>query len=138
MRRIEHRGAVETAHRALQNCGQVFRYAVATGRAERDPSGDLRGALPPVATRHHASITDTKAIGQSVKGLKIGVVREEQLNLFWRNYVHQELGDSEAGRRRRYLVEDLGGEKDGVARGKLIDISVRVYKHYLGRGEKTI
>ena len=37
LRRIESRGAQETAHRAMQNCGQVFRYAVATGRAERDP-----------------------------------------------------------------------------------------------------
>jgi hypothetical protein len=45
-RRIEERGALETAHRALQTCGQVFRYAVATGRADRDPTGDLRGALP--------------------------------------------------------------------------------------------
>lgn len=70
MRRIEHRGAIETAHRALQNCGQVFRYAVATGRADRDPSGDLRGALPPVATRHHASITDTKAIGQLLRDIR--------------------------------------------------------------------
>lgn len=43
--RIEQRGALETAHRALGNCGQVFCYAIATGRAERDPSGDLRGAL---------------------------------------------------------------------------------------------
>lgn len=46
-RRIEHRGALETAHRALANRGQVFRYAVATGRTLRDPTGDLRGALPP-------------------------------------------------------------------------------------------
>lgn len=46
VRRIENRGALETAHRALACCGQVFRYAVATGRAERDPTGDLRGALP--------------------------------------------------------------------------------------------
>jgi hypothetical protein len=63
LRRIESRGALETAHRAMQNCGQVFRYAVATGRAERDPSGDLRGALPPVKEKHHASIRDPKAIG---------------------------------------------------------------------------
>ena len=47
IRRIEARGALDTAHRALANYGQVFRYAVATGRAERDPSGDLRGVLPP-------------------------------------------------------------------------------------------
>ena len=47
LRRIESRGALETAHRAHQNCSQIFRYAIATGRAERDPAVDLRGALPP-------------------------------------------------------------------------------------------
>lgn len=69
LRRIENRGALETAHRALQNCGQVFRYAVATGRAERDPSGDLRGALPPPKAKHHASITDPKAIGELLRAV---------------------------------------------------------------------
>lgn len=58
IRRIEGRGVLETAHRALANCGQVFRYAVATGRAERDPSGDLRGALPPVKGEHFAAVTE--------------------------------------------------------------------------------
>ncbi|MFZ1546805.1 MAG: integrase arm-type DNA-binding domain-containing protein, partial [Candidatus Nitrotoga sp.] len=58
MRRIENRGALETAHRALGNCGQVFRYAIATGRAARDPSGDLRGALPPVKGEHFAAVTE--------------------------------------------------------------------------------
>lgn len=47
LERIEQRGAVETAHRALQTCGQVFRYAIRTGRAQRDPTTDLRGALTP-------------------------------------------------------------------------------------------
>lgn len=46
--RMVDRGAVESAHRVLQNCGQVFRYAIATGRTERNPATDLRGALPPV------------------------------------------------------------------------------------------
>ncbi len=69
LRRIEARGALETAHRAQQNCGQVFRYAVATGRAERDPTGDLRGALPPARETHHASITDPKAIGELLRAL---------------------------------------------------------------------
>jgi integrase len=45
LRIIETRGAIDIAHRALQTCGQIFRYAVATGRAERDITGDLRGAL---------------------------------------------------------------------------------------------
>ncbi len=52
IQRIEDRGALETAHRALGNCGQVFRYAITTGRAERDPSPDLRGALIPAKGEH--------------------------------------------------------------------------------------
>lgn len=63
LRRIESRGVIDTAHRIHQNCGQVFRYAVATGRAERDPSVDLRGALTPVNLKHHASITDPVKVG---------------------------------------------------------------------------
>lgn len=58
VRRIESRGALETAHRALANCGQVFRYAIATGRAERDIAPDLRGALPPVKGENFAAVTD--------------------------------------------------------------------------------
>lgn len=69
VRRIEERGAVETAHRALANCGQVFRYAVATGRAERDPSGDLKGALPPVKAAHFAAVTDPKDVGRLLRTL---------------------------------------------------------------------
>ena len=69
LRRIEARGAIETAHRAHQNCGRVFRYAIATGRAERDPAADLRGALPPVKEKHHAAITDPKAIGALLRAI---------------------------------------------------------------------
>lgn len=69
VRRIENRGALETAHRALGNCGQVFRYAVATGRAERDPSGDLRGALPPVKGEHFASVTEPKKAAEVLRAL---------------------------------------------------------------------
>ncbi len=69
VRRIEGRGALETAHRALGNCGQVFRYAVATGRAERDPSGDLRGALPPVKGEHFAATTDPKRVADILRAM---------------------------------------------------------------------
>lgn len=69
-RRVEGRGALETAHRALQNCGQVFRYAIATGRAERNPAADLRGALPPVIETHHASITEPKAVGELLRAIE--------------------------------------------------------------------
>ena len=62
-RRIEERGAVESAHRILQNCGQVMRYAIATGRADRNPVADLKGALTTAEGRHHAAITDPLALG---------------------------------------------------------------------------
>ena len=64
LRRIESRGAIETARRVKQTSGQVFRYAVATGRAERDPSGDLKGALATRKPTHMATITDPKEVGR--------------------------------------------------------------------------
>jgi integrase len=56
-RKVENRGVIETARRLRQTCGQVFRYAIATGRAKYDPSTDLRGALrPPGRTRGHKAM----------------------------------------------------------------------------------
>jgi integrase len=69
IQRIEKRGALETAHRALGNCGQVFRYAIATGRAERDPSGDLRDALPPAKGEHFAAITEPKQVAEILRAI---------------------------------------------------------------------
>ncbi len=69
LRRTESRGAIETAHRAHQTCSQVFRYAIATGRAERDPSTDLRGALPPTRKKHHASLTNIKAVSELMRAI---------------------------------------------------------------------
>lgn len=83
-RRIEGRNAHETTHRALQNCGRVFRYAVATGRADRDPSRDLMGALAPVVSRHHASITDPQRVGKllnDIVGYSGGIVARSALRL---------------------------------------------------------
>lgn len=84
LRRIESRGVLETAHRAKQNCGQVFRYAVATGRAERDPSQDLKGALPPPRAAHFASLTDPGAVAgllRAIDGYKGGLVVRSALKL---------------------------------------------------------
>jgi len=69
LRKVEDRGAIETAHRTKQNCSQVFRYAVATGRADRDPTVELRGALAPAKERHHPSITEPKAIGALLRAI---------------------------------------------------------------------
>jgi hypothetical protein len=70
LRRIEDRGALDTAHRDLQNCGRIFRYAVATGRAERDPTSDLRGALPPTRATHYASITEPNKVGELLRAIE--------------------------------------------------------------------
>ncbi len=70
LRRIEARGAIDTAHRTLQNCGQIFRYAIATGRAERDTAADLRDALSPVKVTNFASITEPKAIGALLRDIE--------------------------------------------------------------------
>lgn len=69
LRRIESRGALESAHRIKIICGQVFRYAVATGRAERDPSADLKGALPPAQSKHLAAITDPEKVGGLLRAI---------------------------------------------------------------------
>ncbi len=69
LRRAESRGALELAHRLRAIAGQVFRYAVATGKAERDPSGDLRGAIPPPKVKHHAAITDPKEVAPLLRSL---------------------------------------------------------------------
>lgn len=66
-RRVETRGALHTAHRVIRTAGQIFRYAVATGRATRDPSGDLRGALPPAKGTHFSSITDPARVGELLR-----------------------------------------------------------------------
>ena len=70
LRRIEARGAVETAHRAKQACGQVYRYAIATGRAAADPSSGLTDALKPVNVEHMPAITDPKRVGELLRAIE--------------------------------------------------------------------
>ncbi|MDR2506736.1 MAG: integrase arm-type DNA-binding domain-containing protein [Candidatus Accumulibacter sp.] len=69
LRRIESRGALDTAHRAGGNCTQVFRYAIATGRATHNPVPDLRGALPPINKRHFSSITQPVEVGSLLRAI---------------------------------------------------------------------
>lgn len=68
LRRIETR-TLETAQRVKIACGQVFRYAVATGRADRDPVADLRGALPPVKNNHFSAPTDPKEVAPLLRAI---------------------------------------------------------------------
>lgn len=69
IRPIEARGALETAHRVMQICGKVLRYAVATERAERDITSDLRGAIPPRKEKHHATITNPREVGKLLRAI---------------------------------------------------------------------
>jgi integrase len=69
LRKIESRGHHETAHRAKQKCGRVFRYAIVTGRADRDITADLRGALVPVVSKNHASLTDPAEVGALLRAI---------------------------------------------------------------------
>lgn len=69
IRRIQQLNKLETAHRTLQATGQVFRYAVQTGRASRDITSDLKGALPPTRTKHMASFTEPKDVAELLKAI---------------------------------------------------------------------
>lgn len=69
IRRIEDRGALETAHRSLRYCSQVFRYGVAIGKVTTDPCRDLRGALPPIRVKHRAAITEPVKVGELLRAI---------------------------------------------------------------------
>ena len=69
LRKIEARGALEQAHRVMQICGAVYRYAVATGKAEGDITRDLRGAIPPKKTKHFPTITDPEKVGALMRAI---------------------------------------------------------------------
>jgi integrase len=71
LRRIESRNAIETAHRALQTCGQIFRYAEATGRVERDITQALKGALTSVNGGNFSSMTDPQQVSILLKAIDI-------------------------------------------------------------------
>ena len=68
-RHVEESGAVETAHRLVQLCGQLFRYGIATGRVKYDITQGLHGALPKVSVQHMATITDKKRIGELLRAI---------------------------------------------------------------------
>lgn len=70
LKRVEARGAHETAHRVKERCGQVFRYAIAHGTAKRDPTADLRGALAPVVRTSRAAVTDPGLVGDLLRALE--------------------------------------------------------------------
>ena len=69
LRRVESRGARETAHTLRQTAGQVFRYAVQTGRADRSPAADLHGALQPVVVKHMAAILEPVKAGELLRAI---------------------------------------------------------------------
>ncbi len=70
VRRVLDRGILDTPHRILQSCGQIFRYAIATGRAIRNPVPDLRGALPSPQGKNYPSITDPVKVGELLRAIE--------------------------------------------------------------------
>ena len=72
LRRVEARGRYETARRLRSTCGTIFRYAIATGRAERDPTADLRGALTSPKVNHRAAIVAPVGIGALLRAIDTG------------------------------------------------------------------
>jgi integrase len=69
VRPIEQSGLLEVPHRLVQLCGQIFRYAIATGKAKHNISADLYGALRPRKGGHRATITDIKRIGSLLRAI---------------------------------------------------------------------
>ncbi|MBF0401823.1 MAG: tyrosine-type recombinase/integrase [Magnetococcales bacterium] len=69
LEKMEQRGVIVSAHRVRQIIGQVFRFAVASGKADFDPTSALRGALTPVKEEHHPTITDPAAIGELLRAI---------------------------------------------------------------------
>jgi integrase len=69
IKRVQKQNKLETAHRTLQAAGQVFRYAVQTGRAIRDVTADLKGALPPTTTKHMAAFTEPKEVAELLRAI---------------------------------------------------------------------
>ncbi|MNX26933.1 putative prophage CPS-53 integrase [compost metagenome] len=69
VRKLEARGAIDTAHRVKQLCGQVFRFAVVSGLAERDVTADLSEALASKSSRHFAAITEPKRVGDLIRSI---------------------------------------------------------------------
>lgn len=69
LRRIDERGARYTAHRVRSEISRAFRYAIATGRAERDPCPDLKGAIPPAKAEHFAAITTPKEVAELLRAI---------------------------------------------------------------------
>jgi integrase len=67
LRKVERRGAMETAHTLRQTAGQVFRYGIQTGRCERNPAPDLQGALKPFKVKHMAALLEPQRVGELMR-----------------------------------------------------------------------
>lgn len=70
LRRLEAKGSVDTAHRVRGRISQVFRYAIATGRCDRDPTADLRGALKPIVSNGRSALTEPKQVGELLRAIE--------------------------------------------------------------------
>ena len=83
LRAVEARGLNDTTRTALQVCGQIYRYAIASGYASYNPAQDLRGALAPVVRKHNASITDPQKVRELLLAMESFSGSEVVRNALW-------------------------------------------------------
>ena len=131
VRKIEVRGTHETAHRTKQRRGQIFRYAIATGRAEQDVSAHLRRALAPVVTQNRAAVADPAAVGQLLRALAPTLLNEQgwhpdlielQLAHAERNKVRAAYDRAQRIPERRKMMQAWADHLDQLRDGKPADV----------------
>lgn len=133
IRAIEARGLNETAHTVHQICGQVFRYAVASGRADRNPAADLKGALTPIVVRHRASLTDPKDIAglmRAIDSLRDSVI--VRCALLFSAYTFQRPGEVRQAEWSEFDFDEklwrIAAEKMKMRRPHLVPMATQVLK----------
>jgi integrase len=144
-REIESRNAPELAHRVNQLCSQVFRYGVAIGAVDHDPAGDLRGALVPVKTQHHPTITDPRGIGALMRAIRGMDTERTRCALLLQAYTFVRPGDLRHAEWSEFDLEKMewriSAEKMKMPRPHIIPLStqaaavVRETELYTGGGK---
>lgn len=143
-RDIESRNAPELAHRVNQIISQIFRYGVAVGVADRDPAGDLRGALVPVRTKHHPTITDPAKIGELMRAIRGMDTVRSRCALLLQAYTFVRPGELRHAEWREFDLDTMEwripGEKMKMGKPHIIPLSpqaaavVREMEIWTGRG----
>jgi integrase len=120
MLRVVEARSPYTAHRLLQDAGRIFSYAIATGRASRNPATDLRGALTPTVEKHFATITEPKAIGEllrAIEGYSGSFLTKQGLTLLAYTFVRP--GELRGARWEEFSFDDPDGPIWRIPAGRM-------------------